>query len=225
MKHFQKSFRETFLHVADILPVCMFFWWPPPKSIYLKTLTNSNYMGPLLWYAIFLSSPAIFDSLGRSASSCTQLPPRLLFLAPHPKVLQPFCGPLKENQGHQKDCAGLCRHEHRWTFLVSQMASKVVVCEGGWGDWVEASDPLWPFVCKRDGGPSPLPTQRPPRWKPSYWSPSSGHVPLLLSLPLVSFGVIPHTQVLSVQHRHLTDNLYSGASSPSCWEILSPFPL
>lgn len=36
--------------------------WPPPNSIYLKTLTNSNYVRPLLWYAVFLSSPAIFDS-------------------------------------------------------------------------------------------------------------------------------------------------------------------
>lgn len=62
MQHFLKSFWQTSPLMADIMPVCMFFWWPPPKSIYLKTLTNSNYMGPLLWYAIFLSSPAIFDS-------------------------------------------------------------------------------------------------------------------------------------------------------------------
>ncbi len=32
----------------DILLECLFFRWPPPKSIYLKTLTNSNYVGPLL---------------------------------------------------------------------------------------------------------------------------------------------------------------------------------
>lgn len=47
---------------THVLLVSVFWQWPPPKSIYLKTLTYSNYVGPLLWYAIFLSSPAIFDS-------------------------------------------------------------------------------------------------------------------------------------------------------------------
>lgn len=147
---------------------------------------------PLIRYFPFFTSHLWF--LGRSASSCTQLPPRLLFLAPHPKVLQPFCSPLKEKEGHQKAFAVLCRHEHRWTFLVSLTASEVVVSKERWGVGcsVEVSDPLWPFVYKRDRGPSPFPTQRALRLMLSYWSPSSRHVPLLLPLPHISFSVIPY---------------------------------
>lgn len=127
--------------MADVLLLCTFFQWPPPESFYLKTLTNSNYVGPppLIRCFPFFTSHLWF--LGRSASSCTQLPPRLLFLAPDPKSPPARLRPPQKEEGHQKAFAGLCRREHLWSFLVSQSASGV-------GRWWKPQDPLWLFVCK-----------------------------------------------------------------------------
>lgn len=177
-KVFDKS-----MHMADILPVCMFFWWPPPKSIYLKTLTNSNYMGPLLWYAIFLSSPAIFDSWAD--------PPPLA----HSCLLA--CCSWHHIQKSSSLSAVLSKKKRDIKRLVQgsvdmniaepslslrRWVKSLYVRRGEEGKG-EVSDPLWPFVCKRDREPSPFPTQRAPRFRLSYWSPSRSHVLPLLCLP------------------------------------------
>lgn len=123
---------------------------------------------PLIRYFPFFTSHLWF--LGRSASSCTQLPPRLLFLAPHPKVLQPVCGPLKR-RGTSKGFffsfffAGFCRHEYLWTLLVFRSASGVVAAAAA-AVAVVVVEPLWLFVCKsrREG-------EGPPRFFSSRNSP------------------------------------------------------
>lgn len=139
----------------------MFLQWPPPKSIYLKTVTYSNYVGPLLWYAIFLSSPAIFDSW-------TDPPPlahSCLLACCSWHHIQKSCSlsavPSKE-EGHQKAFflffAGFCRHEYLWTLLVFRAASGVVA----------VVEPLWLFVCKssREGkGPSRFSSRNSPKVK------------------------------------------------------------
>lgn len=172
--------------------VCMFFRWPPPKSIYLKTLTNTNYVWPLLWYAVFLSSPAIFDSWADPpplAHSCL-----LDCCSWHhiQKSSSLSAVPSKKEEGHQKAFTGLSRHEHRWTFLVSQTGEwSGCMQEGRGGGSLRLPLALCVYMRQSRLRALSFSNTKSPRLKLSHWSPSSSHIPPLLPLPRVSFCAIP----------------------------------
>lgn len=130
------SAGATWSHTS--VPVYMSFWWPPPKSIYLKTLTNSNYVGPLLWFTVFLSSPAIFDSWADPpplAHSC--LPACCSWH--HIQKSSSLSAVPSNRRGTSK---GFRRALSTWTSL---NLPRLPVDEGRGEEG--ASDPLWLFVC------------------------------------------------------------------------------
>lgn len=136
---------------------------------------------PLIRYFPFFASHLWF--LGRSASSCTQLPPRLLFLAPHPKVLQPVCGPLKRRGTSKGFFFFFSRRVLSTRVSLNPPCLSVCKRSGGGGT---------PFgsLCVRAGEEAKallvFPAETAPRLKLSHWSHSRQHVPPqpLLSLVL-----------------------------------------
>lgn len=146
---------------------------------------------PLIRYFSFFTSHLWF--LGRSASSCTQLPPRLLFLAPHPKVLQPVCGPLKR-RGTSKGFF--------FFFFFSQGSVDTSISEpslsfGLQVEWRRRRRRWNPFgsLCVRAGGKAKallvFPAETAPRLKLSHWSYSRQHVPPQPLLSMVLYEAFP----------------------------------
>lgn len=130
---------------AHLHAVCL---WPPPKSIYLKTLTNSSDIGclPLINCFTFFVSHLWFLHwsclLVHTAAS-------LLVVLGTTSKRPPIClqSPQQKNRNIKRLSAGLSRHVHLGGFLFFQ---SVRVRE-----FVEASGRL---VCKSNRAYSHIPT-------------------------------------------------------------------
>lgn len=126
--------------------VCV-VWWPPPNSIYLKTLTNSNYVGPLLWYAVFLSSPAIFDSWADPpprAHSC------LLACCSWQRI-QKSCSLSAVPSKTRGTSKGFCRALSTWTELNPARVLEWIVCMWGAARGVVEAQTLFGPLCVNGG--------------------------------------------------------------------------